>query len=1278
MSGDTLPDSAKRPAADDAAGEDEASKRARMSEGGSIEQPLAPKPGTTLRILIKAQNNSPLPSAASSTLSTPTVETNSRQSSVTAPRLRPIRLHTATNLANEVSGNTRSNPQSPAFSVKDIGPYAPIDGHYFELQDARCHKKYSRAKKCSNCTTKNAGTECLFKGLRVFIIRKASPVVTEHTPVFFCTFISEHKSLEYPSQFSRPITSSEKQQLLKLSVTALRSTIYNSLKHASLSHAVHRPHQGRVCHTCSTSFFLSYWFCTGCGRSYCIDCYAKIDKYLPDLGETKPATNPESAMVAAQRIAQGSPAFQTTYALDRSAHMTKVSNGRIANDSIRSMLACSNSKLHGVNSLIPVTTQTREYISTLCQEASRIRSLPILPSATPSSPKYPRPDGAVHYHVDEHPIWTDAKAMIISGLETKWEVDWSPSSFASAFARKDCEIEQTVTGTLRTTKVSGFFNDYGKAVKSVEGVWRIKDWLPSRDLKDWQPDLYDDFIQMLPMPDLTRPDGALNLASHVPVDGHKSFLGPHLYCAYRSEDKDGVGTTKLHIEAMDAINIMVHASGQEKCETLWHIFPRESLGLLREYCYEYLAKIVSGRQRRPTTANELKRTLTDPILWQQIYFGPLARAELAIRGAVCRQIRQKVGEAITIPAGCAYQSCNLADCIKVAVSFVSMESVKYMFSGSQTEDTFESRKENGAWKGDMLQLKSLLYHAWMSLEQPPHTSARPAHAPRSAKSTAFTPISAKGSSTAAERASSAGSTVSSDSANKKPAASRQPRPPLYPQKRKSLPRSASPTLYAGTLYEQPPMSDLRSVPGSPAPSSATEASNGKAQSSATTSAGSEKAANSTGPRSNAESANPVNKVASHILLDDDMDLDLETPVISKRPLPRLRGRSPSEIEPVLKPLNTSHIRQRPASSLPEDQNAFFDELVTMLFDPKADLETGLSDADAQEVRIKLRAIVKKIYLASIEHGGTADYDALLQAAEPEVIAIFEFAKARTSPSKADVLEPEEHQDQTGNSASSNIESDSLSKSVDKIDLPTRPSSRDAGATSRNSGTSEGGLQANQPVATGSSLSSTIARPLDTTLAQSAPAAIQQPASSTDRTGPSPPLRSVSSSPPLLPSPSAIPPHQQSHPSQATGSPAQTSTPTAVAPSRAQIVTIMPPAMTRDGPSSSTTPQPVATPQNLNPVPYFRPPTQASSTSKPKNTSRQLPKSVATPNRPASNPPSPAVIHPVLSHEPIYLRLPTRPQAHEERPYTTEAPPTEPLRLDLRGTTQAAYWYSLYG
>lgn len=65
---------------------------------------------------------------------------------------------------------------------------------------------------------------------------------------------------------------------------------------------------------------------------------------------------------------------------------------------------------------------------------------------------------------------------------------------------------------------------------------------------------------MLPMPDFTRPDGALNYASRLPTNGNKPDLGPHLYCAYRGEDKDGIGTTKLHIEALDAINIMVYAS----------------------------------------------------------------------------------------------------------------------------------------------------------------------------------------------------------------------------------------------------------------------------------------------------------------------------------------------------------------------------------------------------------------------------------------------------------------------------------------------------------------------------------------------------------------------------------------------------------------------------------------------------------------------------------------------------------------------------------------------
>lgn len=65
------------------------------------------------------------------------------------------------------------------------------------------------------------------------------------------------------------------------------------------------------------------------------------------------------------------------------------------------------------------------------------------------------------------------------------------------------------------------------------------------------------------MPDLTRPDGVLNLASRLPTNGYRPVLGPQLYCAYSSSDESTLGTTKLHVDVIDALNILVHASRQK-------------------------------------------------------------------------------------------------------------------------------------------------------------------------------------------------------------------------------------------------------------------------------------------------------------------------------------------------------------------------------------------------------------------------------------------------------------------------------------------------------------------------------------------------------------------------------------------------------------------------------------------------------------------------------------------------------------------------------------------
>lgn len=54
------------------------------------------------------------------------------------------------------------------------------------------------------------------------------------------------------------------------------------------------------------------------------------------------------------------------------------------------------------------------------------------------------------------------------------------------------------------------------------------------------------------------------------------------------------------------------------------------------------------------------------------------------------RVHQRPGQAVFIPAGCAHQVCNFADCIKVATDFVSVENVARCWKG-------ESQRFKVAW-----------------------------------------------------------------------------------------------------------------------------------------------------------------------------------------------------------------------------------------------------------------------------------------------------------------------------------------------------------------------------------------------------------------------------------------------------------------------------------------------------------------------------------------------------------------------------------------------------
>ncbi|KAG7517860.1 hypothetical protein JOB18_018147 [Solea senegalensis] len=343
--------------------------------------------------------------------------------------------------------------------------------------------------------------------------------------------------------------------------------------------------------------------------------------------------------------------------------------------------------------------------------------------------------------------WKQGQPVLVSGIHRRLKQDlWRPEAFSKEFGDQDVDLVNCRNcAIISDVKVREFWDGFqviNKRLKDADGqpmVLKLKDWPPCEDFRDMMPTRFDDLMDNLPLPEYTKRDGRLNLAARLPNFFVRPDLGPKMYNAYgliSSEDRK-VGTTNLHLDVSDAVNVMVYVGipegndnheqeadlsghqevmttieegdvdemtkrrvyeAKEKPGALWHIYAAKDAEKIRE-----LLRKVGEEQGQENPPDH------DPIHDQSWYLEQVLRRRLYEEyGVQGWAIVQFLGDAVFIPAGAPHQVHNLYSCIKVAEDFVSPEHVRHCFRLTQEFRHLSTTHTNHE---DKLQVKNIIYHA---------------------------------------------------------------------------------------------------------------------------------------------------------------------------------------------------------------------------------------------------------------------------------------------------------------------------------------------------------------------------------------------------------------------------------------------------------------------------------------------------------------------------------------------------------------------------------------
>ena len=292
-------------------------------------------------------------------------------------------------------------------------------------------------------------------------------------------------------------------------------------------------------------------------------------------------------------------------------------------------------------------------------------------------------DGNIQLFQD---AWRRGQPVIVANVNRRLDMNlWHPRAFGEQFGHLKHDIINCKTHKMIPKVPLKWFWDGFEELEArmldqngVPMLLKLKDWPPEEDFAQYFPRRFEDFMKEIPLPDYTRREGRFNLASYIPEFFVRPDLGPKMYIAYGSPLYPECGSTNLHLDMSDAVNLIVYvgipqdgdkqehyqagikAVDEAGCDiatrnrvrqegtvvgALWHIFHPRDADKIRDF----LNKVALEKGQKLEPHN-------DPIHDQSVYLdGKLRQRLFDEYGVVGYAYPQCEGDTIFIPAGAPHQ-----------------------------------------------------------------------------------------------------------------------------------------------------------------------------------------------------------------------------------------------------------------------------------------------------------------------------------------------------------------------------------------------------------------------------------------------------------------------------------------------------------------------------------------------------------------------------------------------------------------------------------------------